>query len=1083
MTIVLAISSVVLAAVDVLNLPASHTDLCPDAYLFELSSEPGGIGALQEVEAFKSKLTEMKSVHIRQEFNVLLNGISAQVKNPDELRDIMTWDSVQRVTPLTMVSPPEQVQPSRKGVVTSALNMTGATRVHAELRLKGEGIKVGIIDTGVDFTHPALGGCFGKGCKVAYGYDFVGDAYNGRNKPIPSDIPMDCAGHGSHVAGIVGALDDTVMGVAPQVTLGAYRVLGCDGSSNDDVTLAALERAVSDGMDVINLSIGEPNGWPNNPVARAIQNIKALGVMVTVSQGNENSQGLFSANYVGLGSAVMAVASIVNTGVLLSYFTTPLDPDHRVFYTKSDIPGLNATMRLLAPLNGTELATGCEPFQRDLTGKVVLVLRGSCLFSLKAQYAFDKGAAGILFANNVEEALIANVTPVNLPSGSISMTEGRRLLEHLKTNTIIGGDAMTAEVTISFSIKPEAFVNKAGGSLSLFSSYGLDNELHIKPDISAPGENIYSTWPVKNGSYATLSGTSMASPHLAGALALALQHFRAITGLSSRMTWPEIQRIYETFKNTAEPAYVFKNHTTFDALADTTASRPGIDDLQLGKPPHLSDGSASIDSVAKQGSGLVNIYRAVTSLGLGLHSKNRQDGGSKEAMPPIRSTLVTPASLELNDTEFAPGKAHLITIHNYGSETVQYELYHLPAEVLHELSIETKEVKMQNQAQYNVRPPADKHKDDVMFVRADAKVVFSTRTISVPARGQRRVSIRVLPPVSLSLQQHWIYSGYIVVQPKAAPGHDNVLVPSSEEAIHVPYAGVKGRMKTLPVFLWPTKEELQANNRTARCQVLGAGVTNKTDFVFSFVGKDIPMLSFCIANPTRLLTLDVISGGGKNDGSEGNVDDYEVIGRVASNEFVPRSLVSTIVSTVQWDGTLDLTEGGEHSGTKSVDGHELIHREPGMDLIYGMRAKSDDDLVSDVDYKGQLIQERADLERNSEQEQKEVADTSEDQSMDKKHDKKTASSQARVDRNQRLLAKSHIESNDGENQMFMVPDGQYRLRLRGLRMQGDIENPDDYDVWITRTFTIRRQSTTSNTPSTDATTTTMTPKEAAPHLS
>jgi subtilisin family serine protease len=112
-------------------------------------------------------------------------------------------------------------------------------------------------------------------------------------------------------------------------TLGVYRVLGCSGSSNDDVILAALERAVTDGMDIINLSLGEPNGWPNNPVARAISKVKSFGIMVTVSTGNENTQGLFSANYIGEGSSVLAVASYINTRELLNYFTLPSLPNYR----------------------------------------------------------------------------------------------------------------------------------------------------------------------------------------------------------------------------------------------------------------------------------------------------------------------------------------------------------------------------------------------------------------------------------------------------------------------------------------------------------------------------------------------------------------------------------------------------------------------------------------------------------------------------------------------------------------------------------------------------------------------------------
>ncbi|KAI8055188.1 peptidase S8/S53 domain-containing protein, partial [Syncephalis plumigaleata] len=94
----------------------------------------------------------------------------------------------------------------------------------------GTGYKIGIIDSGVDYLHPDLGGCFGAGCKIAYGYDFVGDAYTGMNEPRPDADPMDeCNGHGTHVAGIIGASSSIAPGVAPGATLGAYRVFGCQG--------------------------------------------------------------------------------------------------------------------------------------------------------------------------------------------------------------------------------------------------------------------------------------------------------------------------------------------------------------------------------------------------------------------------------------------------------------------------------------------------------------------------------------------------------------------------------------------------------------------------------------------------------------------------------------------------------------------------------------------------------------------------------------------------------------------------------------------------------------------------------------
>ena len=112
----------------------------------------------------------------------------------------------------------------------------------------------------IDYMHPALGGCFGEGCLVASGYDFVGDDYTGMNEEVPDDDPMDCGGHGTHVAGIIAAQMSEnpfgMVGAAPGVELAAYKVFGCDGSVQNDVLIAAFNRAYEEGADVITSSVG-----------------------------------------------------------------------------------------------------------------------------------------------------------------------------------------------------------------------------------------------------------------------------------------------------------------------------------------------------------------------------------------------------------------------------------------------------------------------------------------------------------------------------------------------------------------------------------------------------------------------------------------------------------------------------------------------------------------------------------------------------------------------------------------------------------------------------------------------------------
>lgn len=131
-------------------------------------------------------------------------------------------------------------------------------RVHAQ-GITGAGVKVAILDSGVDFNLAALGGGFGPGFKVAGGYDFVGPAYGTGGQPQPGDVPYDnCNGHGTLVAGLIAGNDNEYHspGVAPDASIYAYRIFGCTGSTPDNLVIDAMLRAVRDGCDVINLSLG-----------------------------------------------------------------------------------------------------------------------------------------------------------------------------------------------------------------------------------------------------------------------------------------------------------------------------------------------------------------------------------------------------------------------------------------------------------------------------------------------------------------------------------------------------------------------------------------------------------------------------------------------------------------------------------------------------------------------------------------------------------------------------------------------------------------------------------------------------------
>lgn len=170
--------------------------------------------------------------------------------------------------------------------------LTGVDDVHA-LGHDGAGIVVGIVDTGVDYTHPALGGCFGAGCRVAGGYDLVGDAWvAGAGDPAPDDDPRDCLGHGTHVSGILGMAGANIVGVAPAVTMRMYKVFGCSDGTYEDIVAAGFVRAYEDGVDVITASLGSAAGFPDTPLAVVATEIQAKGVFVSIAAGNSGSLGV-----------------------------------------------------------------------------------------------------------------------------------------------------------------------------------------------------------------------------------------------------------------------------------------------------------------------------------------------------------------------------------------------------------------------------------------------------------------------------------------------------------------------------------------------------------------------------------------------------------------------------------------------------------------------------------------------------------------------------------------------------------------------------------------------------------------------
>ncbi|KAF9207329.1 hypothetical protein BGZ49_000681 [Haplosporangium sp. Z 27] len=601
----------------------------PGAFIVEYHD---GIKHADAQNALKSHKVDYK---VRGQYNIF-NGAAISVNSNHDGKDLASLPGVKNVWPVTLYSIPKVQKSNKKPTdpeTTSLHHMTGVDVVHKKYKLTGKGIKVGVIDSGIDYNHPAFAapgataGCFaryGKNCRIAHGWDFVGDNYDGTSPPKPDSDPMDCGGHGTHVAGIIGgnALNiksgpkppQPFVGVAPEVTFGAYRVFGCDGVTGDDIILSAMELAFNDGMDIINMSLGGGSAYKYNPTAILADKLIARGMALAGAAGNDGSEGAWMVSDTGLGDFSSSVASFDNVFGLYNSFTYggavhPYAPSE-AWGKPINLPA-NATLVPVFEKNGA-LSDGCDPAiykGLDVKGKVVLTVGDvtRCKSGGRGANALAAGAAGILIQTTPLGIASLGGNP-NFPMGSIENQAGENLIAVWKK---------TPTAPITWSKGPSNFRIEGGGAPSDFSSFGLDGELRSKPDIAAPGGNILSSYPLAKGGYIVMSGTSMATPYVAGSHALYMQSKK------SKLHGDVIRK-------------VFKNTATISSNA----------------------GSKTKTSATKQGAGLINVLNAI-----------------------LTTSSITPDHIDLLDTiNFQ--KSIKITLKNEGKHTETYTFSHVAADTL-----------------------------------------------------------------------------------------------------------------------------------------------------------------------------------------------------------------------------------------------------------------------------------------------------------------------------------------------------------------------------------------------------------------
>ncbi|PEJ51258.1 hypothetical protein CN692_22790 [Bacillus sp. AFS002410] len=446
----------------------------------------------------------------------------------------------------------------------------GLNRLHAE-GFTGKGIKVGILDTGIDYHHPDLKDAF-KG-----GYDFVDNDndpmettyadWKKSGKPETSNSSPYYTEHGTHVAGIIGGRGKAdseykMLGAAPEADIYSYRVLGPYGSGTTDAILAGLDRAVGDGMDVINMSLGNTLNDPLYATSVAVNNAVLSGVTTVVAAGNSGNQSYTLGSPAASALALTVGASSISLDVY-QYAGVQNGVNYNLLqlarnYT-DDLTQLKGKTFQLVDVG---LAGTAADFNgKDLNGKIAFIKRGTYALTDKIKNAKTRGAVGVLMYNdetNAAEGAIQSFLGESVdavPAFSVSNSEGKKILAAIQAGNT------------SFTFGDYSKIKTASDELAGFSSIGPSRvNFDIKPEVTAPGVAIMSTVPfyVNNKTldgthpedykyaYERLSGTSMATPYVAGVSALLLQ--------SNKNLQPA--DIKSILMNTADP--LSKNYSVFE---------------------------------------------------------------------------------------------------------------------------------------------------------------------------------------------------------------------------------------------------------------------------------------------------------------------------------------------------------------------------------------------------------------------------------------------------------------------------------------------------------------------------------------
>lgn len=538
---------------------------------FEIDSDQAALVKAEQDEFIKAATAISSDIKVVFTYSMVLNAVALDLplKYRDQIKglsQVLSLDSAGYITrpqlPAQNVSAPETQSPLKQ---RNSVKFIGAEKLHSrqikdasgkDVPLDGTGMKIGVIDSGIDYTHAMFGGpgtveafqsvdpkapsSLFPSARVKGGYDFAGSNFDPRSPnldlhiPEPDANPIDEGSHGSHVAGTIGGRGDGVNsydGVAPGADLYALKVFA-KGPTSDTLVLAAMDYAMDpdrdgnpqDRLDVLNLSLGHSFGSSAGLYAEAIRNLERAGIVTVASAGNEGDFPYITGAPGAVSEALSVAASIDDSFHNTQFATVAITSPSlgRLVVERVEGPVSKEIASLTVPMEGKLVDIGLadkaltEEQAAALKGNIALIARGGVAFKVKLDNAVAAGAVGALVTNNNDEPAFAmgGEGAVDIPAVMVDKATGEKI------RAAMGTEEVRLEFTAKDVIEKPELVDTIVG----FSSAGpRSGDSILKPEITAPGANIVSASAGKGTEVDKKSGTSMAGPHVAGAIALLKQ--------------------------------------------------------------------------------------------------------------------------------------------------------------------------------------------------------------------------------------------------------------------------------------------------------------------------------------------------------------------------------------------------------------------------------------------------------------------------------------------------------------------------------------------------------------------------------